>query len=479
MTSKPVTSVVDPVQFNDACSQCRSSVDEYLSNAQRRYFNDINTTGIVCSDCLTEYADSPEIEALFDKIEQTLAWADQWKWETAAFEAKFLYAIRVERLRETGGWGAVVQDPVRPKLPDTSPPQNAAYQTALELVLDSWTDGQDEYSDRPVAVDLFSGAGGAALGMLDAGFSVTGVELDDDARTTHFINLDRILQKDLSVIDESLASNPDWLHASPPCQGYSRAGLQESDDERNQLTWDAVEWIKHLNPTVVTMEQVPGFQDGHHGERLNKELSKAGYTVSMDVLNAANYGVPQARNRLIVVAVEDTADASPSLPAPTHAPNAQQTLTGEKLETHRTVGDVLPLDSEKAEQSNHNPTSHTDRVTERFSRLDPGQNVTDLQNPGTKKASQRRLHPDETAPTITGVPSDYVHPTKDRCLTSRELARLQSFPDWFRFTGPEKGGGTTRGEITSQAEQIGNAVPPRFMKSIGEHINSLLEDTDN
>jgi DNA (cytosine-5)-methyltransferase 1 len=62
-------------------------------------------------------------------------------------------------------------------------------------------------------------------------------------------------------------------------------------------------------------------------------------------------------------------------------------------------------------------------------------------------------------------------------LTNRELARLQSFPDWFRFSGPEKGGGTTRGEITSQAEQIGNAVPPRLMKAIGTHVQSLLEST--
>ena len=395
--------------------------------------------------------------------------------EAPAFTpGRMSHAIRVERLRETGGWGAVIRDPVRPKLPDTAPPQNAAYQTALEHVLESWDNTPD---DRPVAVDLFSGAGGAALGMLDSGFSVTGVEQDSNARTSHIVNLDQVIQKDLSVVDGDLPANPDWLHASPPCKGFSRAGLQSSDDERNELTWTAVEWIKELEPTIATMEQVPGFRDGGHDARLHQELADAGYTVTMEVLNAADYGVPQSRNRLIVLAVKTDSEYTPSLPSPTHAPEPQQTLTGDRLRQHQTVGDVLPLDREKAREVNHNPPSHTDRVTERFSRLGPGQNVTDLENPGTKKASQRRLHPDDPAPTITGVPSDYVHPTKNRCLTNRELARLQSFPDWFRFSGPEKGGGTTRGEITSQAEQIGNAVPPRLMKAIGTHVQSLLEST--
>ena len=478
MPVQSVPSLVDPVQFNDTCSQCRGEVDEYLSNAQRRYFNDTPVGGVVCTACLTVYADLPDIEALFDRIEETLTWGDQWKWETAAFEDKFLYAIRVKRLVETGGWSTVISDPIRPKLPDTAPPQNAAYQTALDHVLDSWDDTSRNATNRPGAVDLFSGAGGAALGMLDSGFNVTGVEYDENARTSHFVNLDRVLQKDLSTVDDSLPSDPAWMHASPPCQGYSRAGLQDTDDDRNELTWTTVEWIKHVSPTIVTIEQVPGFRDGGHDARLQQELTEAGYTVTMEILNAADYGVPQSRHRLIILAVSDDVSVSPSLPQPTHAPEPQQTLTGDQLQGYQTVGDVLPVDREKAQRVNHTPTEHTDRVTERFSRLDPGQNVTDLSDPGTKKASQRRLNPDKPAPTITGVPSDYIHPTKNRCLTNRELARLQSFPDWFRFTGLDKGGGTTRGEITSQAEQIGNAVPPRLMKAIGRHVQSLLNNTD-
>lgn len=477
MTATRTPSLVDPVQYNDTCRCCQSSVDTYLSNAQRRYFDIGNPEAVVCSDCLSVYADRDPIQSLFDRIRDTLCWADQWKWESASFEDKFRYAIRVERLRESGGWAAVISDPARPKLPDTAPPRNAAYQTALERVLDSWNGTTETESDRPVAIDLFSGAGGAALGMLDAGFTVTGLENDQTARLTHSINLEHTIKTDLSAVSLPVAvPDPHWLHGSPPCKGFSRAGLQNDDDERNQLTWNTVEWIDELQPTVATIEQVPGFQDGGHDKRLRSELTAAGYDVAMETLNAADFGVPQTRKRLFIVAVRTDHPARPSHPTPTHAESPQRTLTGTRLDPYRTVGDVLPLDTERAYEANHHPPSHTDRVRERFSRLDPGQNVTDLDDPGTNKASQRRLDPDQPAPTITGVPADYVHPTKDRCLTNRELARLQSFPDWFRFTGPKKGGGGTRGDVVTQPEQIGNAVPPKMMKAIGEHVAGLLTD---
>lgn len=471
--------MINPAACTTGCTVCNAAVDDYLANAQHQYFDALDHELPVCADCLTVFDGSPIVQSLFDRIVETLGWADQWKWETASFEDKFRYAIRVKRLVESGGWANVVADPIRPRLPDTGPPQNAAFQTALELVLATDGDAVKERHERPVAVDLFSGAGGAALGMLDSGFDVTGVERDADARLTHVVNLEHALNEDLSSVDTSIPlPSPEWLHASPPCKGFSRAGLQDPDDDRNELVWTTIEWVNELEPTVVTIEQVPGFQDGDHDKRLRRELEAAGYTVTMEILNAADYGVPQSRRRLIVLAVQTDKGISPSLPSPSHAPTKQQTLTGKTLAAHRTVGDVLPVEREKALARNHSPTEHTDRVAERFDRLEQGQNVTDLENPGTKKASQRRLAADAPAPTITGVPSDYIHPTKNRCLTNRELARLQSFPDWFRFTGPEKGGGGTRGEMATQAEQIGNAVPPRLMKQIGEHVRSLLNSDE-
>jgi len=469
-------SLIDPVQYGDTCSECGSPVDEYASNAQRLYCEEWGTPGVVCADCITVYEEIPELTDLFDRIYETLSWADQWKWETASFEDKFWYSIRVQRLVESAGWASVVSDPIRPKLPDTSPPQNADYQTALELVLETGGVGYDERTSRPVAIDLFSGAGGAALGMLDAGFSVIGFEYEDTARLTHTVNLDRVLNVDLSNVElPNALPKPDWVHASPPCQGFTRAGLQQKDDERNQLTWASVDWIVELSPTIVTLEQVPGFRDSDNHVRLKRELREAGYNTTMEIMNAADYGVPQSRERLIVIGVKEGANCSPSLPSPQYAEVPQMTLQGNTLEAYQTVGDVLPITRERALEQNHIKTSHTDRVRERFSRLKPGQNVSDLDNPGTKKACQRRLDPRKPAPTITGVPADYVHPTEDRCLTNRELARLQSFPDWFRFQGPVKGGGSTRGQITTQAEQIGNAVPPRLMKCIGEHVKKLID----
>ncbi|WP_302083117.1 DNA cytosine methyltransferase [Salinibaculum rarum] len=428
---------------------------------------------MACWDCITVYSGTDAVTALFEQIADSLNWADRWKWESATFEDKFRYAMRVKRLEVRTTGNPIVSDPRRPKLPDTAPPKEAAYQTALEYTLAEPSNQLKERQERPIAVDLFSGAGGAALGMLDAGFAVVGVEHDANARLAHTVNLDECRRVDLADTSQSLrVPQPTWVHASPPCKGFSRAGLQKADDERNELTWKTIEWVADLEPRIVTMEQVPGFKDGGHTARLRQEFDDIGYDVAITEVNAADYGVPQTRERLIVVAVRADAAGSPSLPDPTHAPTAQETLFGETLSAYRTVGDVLPVQTDRAKERNHSPPSHTEAVEARFKRLSPGQNVTELDNAGTKKASQRRLDPNAPAPTITGVPSDYVHPTMNRCLTNRELARLQTFPDWFRFTGPKKGGGGTRGEITTQAEQIGNAVPPQLMKIIGEHISS-------
>lgn len=469
-------SLVEPAQDAN-CSQCGKRIGTWLSNSQNRYFGTGAPNGPFCEDCLSIYATDEEVLTFFDQIKNALHPAERWKWELSDFTHKFIYALRAKRLIETGGWYAFLGDPFPPKLPNEGPPDEATFKTALELLLKRGKK-LEERVNRPTAVDLFCGAGGATLGMIDSGFAVTGVENGSIALRTHALNADQHLKADLSTVKRrpQMPKSVTWVHASPPCKGFSRAGKQDSGDKRNELTWTTVKWIAELTPQIVTIEQVPGFKDGNHHDRLRRELKEIGYTVAVEELNAADYGVPQLRTRLLFVGIKNNLDIEPSFPAPSHAPAPQQTLSGESLHTYRTVDDVLPLEDDAPLKQNHRPPNHTEDVEKRFSQLDPGQNVTDLENATTKKASQRRLDPNKPAPTITGVPSDYVHPYEDRCLTIRELSRLQSFPDWYLFTGPEKGGGSTRGKIASQAEQVGNAVPPLLMRAIGTHIKTLLDN---
>lgn len=324
------------------------------------------------------------------------------------------------------------------------------------------------------AVDLFCGAGGASLGLLESDFSVTGLDTSEHAIATHEHNLaGDAIEHDVSDIRPDLVpADVDLVHASWPCKGHSVAGKMDPDDERNELVWDALDWVEELEPDAVTLENVPQAMDSTFSQALRARFDELGYTVTWDVLDAADYGVPQNRERLIVVA---TREGSPSLPSPTHSDSGQQTLSGDNLESCVTAGDVLSRTAtDGGTVSNTTTPSHTDKIRERFARLEPGQSVSDLPSPGTKKQAQYRLDPAAPSPTVTGGESDLVHPWEDRTLSVREMARIQSFPDWFEFTGPRTSGGKRRQEVNCQTEQVGNAVPPKLMEATATEVRKVI-----
>ena len=206
-------------------------------------------------------------------------------------------------------------------------------------------------NDAPRVIDLFCGAGGASCGFWQGGATlVAGVDRDRQALETHRANLPGAhVRHDLRDVDpDALPTvDVDWVHGSPPCPGFSTAkGRYTPDDDRNDLVWMFVEWCDALAPDVVTMENVTGMATitDTWMDRLAGAFRAAGYRVRWRTLNAADYGVPQTRRRVFVVAVrEDAPCGVPSrwLPRPTHAKGGTTTLDGRSLPAWRTVRESI------------------------------------------------------------------------------------------------------------------------------------------
>jgi len=361
------------------------------------------------------------------------------------------------------------------------------------------------------ALDLFCGAGGASCGMWQAGADlVAGVDHNQDALETHAHNLPgEHIQHDLSDVDANIlpSTDIDWIHGSPPCQGFSQAkGSRDETDERNELVWRFVEWVEAVRPAVVTMENVAGMQtiSSTWMDRVVGAFREAGYEARWRLVNMADYGVPQTRERIYVVAVRQDLDApSRWFPRPTHAETSTTTLDGRQLDEWRTVreaiGDLVgdipagaDLTSQQNERhqeegrrpmhsveepartircgttpkvqtdggvSNHEPADHAAETVSWMQSLDVGYTGDSV--------TTRRLHPDRPSGTITkssSTPPVHYVSEGTRRLTVREAARLQTFDDWFVFKGTK----------TKQIEQVGNAVPPRFQQHMTAHVREVL-----
>jgi DNA (cytosine-5)-methyltransferase 1 len=200
-------------------------------------------------------------------------------------------------------------------------------------------------------LDLFCGAGGASCGIDMAGFDlVAAIDTDTDALDTHAANLPGYtIRHDLSDVDPAVlperAQSPAYIHGSPPCKGFSTANDDRHiDDERNALVFDFINWVETLQPAAVTMENVTGMLSisAEFMGRVEAAFQDAGYRVKYRTLNAADYGVPQTRKRVITVGVrEDINPPSRWFPQPTHAETATTTLDGRQLNGWVTVAEAI------------------------------------------------------------------------------------------------------------------------------------------
>lgn len=244
-------------------------------------------------------------------------------------------------------------------------------------------------------IDLFCGAGGASCGMWQAGAElIASVDQDQDALETHQRNLPgEHIQHDLRHVRPDVLPplRVDWVHGSPPCQGFSQAkGERSEDDARNTLVWRFVDWVEHIQPKVVTMENVAGMQSisSTWMDKVLGAFRNAGYTAKWKLMNAANYGVPQTRKRIYVVAVrEGLPTPSRWFPHPTHAKSPTTTLDGSRLEEWRTVRGAI---GDLADD------------------VPAGADITSQQNEGHQKDGRRPMHSvEEPARTIRcGTPPE-------------------------------------------------------------------------
>lgn len=308
-------------------------------------------------------------------------------------------------------------------------------------------------------LDLFAGAGGISSGFRKAGLNVlAAVELVEVAAETHKLNFPetKVFCGDIGEFkpkDFVDVKNVALVAGGPPCQGFSVAGKRDPNDPRNRLFEQFVRVVRETQPDYFVMENVPGIltmSKGKVAEAILEAFTEAGYPgTSIAILEAADYGVPQLRSRAIFVG--NRHGLPNPYPAPTHLPDKYVAI-------EQAIGD-LP-EWERLPDWNHEWTNHSKAFTERISKVLPGESLYDTFADAYKR--QYRGYPSMTVKENHG--GSHIHPYLDRCISAREMARLQTFPDDFFFTGGMK----------KAMWQIGNAVPPVLAEMVGRALIPFL-----
>jgi len=304
-------------------------------------------------------------------------------------------------------------------------------------------------------IDLFCGCGGLTQGFLQAGMRPVGaVEISEIASATHRRNFPqcRLYNGDIQRFKplEFLTSEPIHLViGGPPCQGFSVAGHRNPNDPRNRLFYEFVRVVNEVRPWYVVLENVPGIltmKDGKVKETIIEEFRAIGYEgMAVSVLESASFGVPQIRPRAIFIANR--------FGLPNFYPKPQ--LTKEHyIPIESAIADLSP--DKPDPKTNHEWTKHKPDFIERISHVPPGGSLYD-----TFADAFKRQYPGLPSMTIKeNHGGTHIHPYLNRCISAREMARLQTFPDTFFFTGTMK----------KAMWQIGNAVPPLLAENIGNAV---------
>lgn len=347
------------------------------------------------------------------------------------------------------------------------------------------------------AIDLFSGAGGMSIGAEMAGISVKyAVELDLYAAQTFANNhkKTKLFNRDVRQIKSSDFENlnhnePKIIFGGPPCQGFSTSN-QKNRDLNNPNNWLYKEYIRLVNevrPDWVVFENVKGLietENGYFLDAVLKGFKELGYTTNHFVLNSADFGVPQKRNRLFIVASlhgVEVASPTPSTKKYVTVKEAIEDLpeieNGNKEDTQAYSKPSISKYAKRMRGrtnlcANNLVTYNAPNVLERYSHIPQGgnwesipkqlmENYADVSRCHT--GIYRRLKEDEPSVVIGNYRKNMlVHPWKDRGLSVREAARLQSIPDKFRFLG----------SIGFQQQQVGNLVPPLLAKAVFNQLTA-------
>ncbi|HIP36508.1 MAG TPA: DNA cytosine methyltransferase [Crocinitomix sp.] len=391
-------------------------------------------------------------------------------------------------------------------------------------------------------IDLFSGCGGLALGLHNAGWKgLFAVEKSPDAFETLKYNLidknnnfswPSWLEKKNYDINEIIKEYKDELLSlrgkikliagGPPCQGFSMAGRRNESDDRNKLIDSYIQFVKYVEPEVLFFENVKGFTIGFkkgntrgqaYSEYVWKKLQKLDYDVHGEIVDFSEYGVPQKRQRFILVAtkkgkakdffeklVQNRADffKTKNISDKTSLSDAISDL----LQEHGTTvspdtksfkaglyseanSDYQKLMREKKRLTNtvadsHRFANHREDTIKKFKYIlkhgVPNKSIDDKlkEKFNLKKHTVVPLCQDSCTPTLTTLPDDYIHYCEPRILTVREYARIQSFPDTYLFRGKYTTGGERRRVDVPRYSQIGNAIPPLFGEQAGLVLREMI-----
>lgn len=337
---------------------------------------------------------------------------------------------------------------------------------------------------KPQAIDLFAGSGAVSRGLRDAGFNVVGaLDFDPKACATYEMNHEgvKLIRRDIRKVPAKtfaqFKGEIDLLIVCAPCQPFSNRNRNRiTKDERVDLVLRSLKFIRALKPSFVLFENVPGLEKNKVFEKLCKELVRAGYHLKEpQKVDAADLGVPQRRVRMVLCAALKAEWLDGVF-------NGQ---VSQRVSVREAIGDLLEpsFKSDNLEDPLHYKRRHSDLNLERLRHV-PKNGGSRISLPDHlvlachKELSENqypdcygRMSWDQEAPTLTTGCTDftrgrYVHPEQDRAITLREAARLQSFPDDYKFNG----------NASEIATQIGNAVPPRMMQVIAERIKAVLEN---
>lgn len=321
--------------------------------------------------------------------------------------------------------------------------------------------------DTIKVMSLFSGSGGLDLGFLEVGgFDIIlANDINKYACKTYNANIgNHCLCEDVRVLKD--LPLVDLVIGGPPCQGFSTANPQRAfDDERNWLFKEYKRILVETNPKMFLMENVSGMMTLSGGmvyDIIKKELSEAGYKIYSRILNAVDYGVPQSRNRVVIIGVRKDLNKDYSFPAPIVNPP----IFGK----YQTVGDAFSKPFKEGDP-NHIASSLTVLNIERIKYIPQGGSMADcpphLQNNSDKKRAMRRLHLMRPSYTIVHNNCDhYYHPTENRRITIREMARLQGYPDDYVFYGSK----------SEQSKQVANSVPVQLSVHLALSIKKYFEN---
>lgn len=363
-------------------------------------------------------------------------------------------------------------------------------------------------------ISLFTGAGGMEIGLEDAGFeTAVCVEMNSDCRATLRRN-----RPDWKLFDDDKDREPGDIRSisaaellmaaglkegeaalvtgGAPCQPFSNIGKKQgkADPKNGDLFLEFVRVVKGVRPKAFIFENVAGITQGRHSEvieYMREQFFGSGYHVAFDILNAADYGVPQKRKRFIMLGM---LGHKPAFPLPTHSANSQSWEKFSSGLLNAPQNEPLPwitssealsrLTEERILRSDCLGMNHSDEMIKRMRLIKQGQNFKVLPMSMRPKCWQSgrhqghdtfgRIEADQPAPTIrtagyNPTKGKYIHPFENRGLNTAEMAVLQDFPDDWVFTTQ-----SSKPTIVSIGRQIGNAVPPGLAEALGRAIANRM-----